>query len=242
MLEFVTALYAAYGVLDGLLERERTGRGRKIEVSMLGAGLAFMSEPMAMWETTGELFSARSRPSYSQAYTFVCRDSEIITLHLSSSDENWRNLLVAVGSPPELADPSRFGDRQARIVNFETIQRTLRPIFATGDRDSWVEKLDHLGVPCAPMNRVDQLRNDPQVRALGIVKEIPQSGTTAKFALVGSPVAVSDGAPAESEMKLPALGEHTERILSRLGYSAAEVADLVDSGVAVQWRSDAAST
>jgi len=230
VVEFVTALYAACAVLDCLFEREVTGHGRRVDVSMLGGALSFMSEPLAVWRSGGEVFSSRSRPAFSQAYMFICKDGEMLALHLSSSEKNWQSLIDVVGNPRELSELARYATREARVANFDTIQQILAPTFATRDCVEWLRALDEAEVPCAPVNRVDQLEDDPQVRALGLIRGIAQADVNAGFTVVGSPI---EGGPGHgSEFVVPALGQHTEAVLKEVGYSEEEVAKFLELGVA----------
>lgn len=230
VVEFVTALYAACAVLDCLFEREVTGYGRRVDVSMLGCALSFMSEPLAVWRSGGEVFSSRSRPAFSQAYMFICKDGEMLALHLSSSEKNWQSLIAVVGSPRELSESARYASREARVANFDDIQQILAPTFATRDRVEWLRALGEAAVPCAPVNRVDQLEDDPQVRALGLIRGIAHAEVSAEFTVVGSPI---EGGPGHgAELVVPALGQHTEAVLKDVGYSEQEVAKFVDLGIA----------
>src|SRR5439155_643740 len=95
----LTGLYAAYGILAALAARARTGKGQRIEVSMLSASMAFLTEPLANYLLLGEVSDLRSRPRRSQSYAFVARDGKPFAIHLSSPPKFWEALTEAVERP-----------------------------------------------------------------------------------------------------------------------------------------------
>jgi crotonobetainyl-CoA:carnitine CoA-transferase CaiB-like acyl-CoA transferase len=180
---------------------------------MLHAGLTLMSEPLAVYETSGAVFRARSRPAYSQAYMFTCADGQLIAMHLSSADRNWDALMRVTGFPEPLRDPDRFGDRATRIAHFAEAQRILAPVFATRPSGDWLRELHAEGVSVAAVNAIDQLRDDPAIAALGVLgRTAPESTHGQQFTVVGAPGIGAD----PFEGPAPAIGEHTAEVLAEL--------------------------
>lgn len=207
-------LFGAYGVLAALAARERTGRGQRVDTSLLQATLAFAGESMARYLASGEVPVRGTRVRSAQVFAFRDRDGRPFVIHLSSPPKFWQALLEVVGRP-DLAEDPRFATRPARQKNREALVAILEPIFASDAREVWLAKLEAADVPAGPLYTMDEVAADPQVQHLGMLREVthPTYGT---MRLVGSGVQFSESptrtAPA------PALDEHREAILAQLGF------------------------
>jgi crotonobetainyl-CoA:carnitine CoA-transferase CaiB-like acyl-CoA transferase len=208
----ITGIYAAYGVLGALLERTRTGAGRLVEVSMLEAMTHFAVEPFAAFFALGETPTSTDRPRLAQAYILRTADDRLIAIHLSSLEKFWHGLTSAIGSEP-LARDRRFETRQARIDNYEELGRELADHFSERPLSYWAEHLGENDVPFAPINPVDKVVEDPQVRHLGIV--VPVEGAHGGAAAV-RPAIQFDGERADSVRTAPLLDEHGAAIRAAL--------------------------
>ena len=204
----ITGLYAAYGVLGALFERSRTGRGRVVEVSMLEAMAHFAIEPFAAYFALGEVPKSSDRPRLAQAHILRTADGGLLAIHLSSLEKFWTGLVAALQAP-ELASDPRFATRQARIDNYEALGAVLDARFQRQPRQHWIERLGQHDVPFAPINSVDAVVNDPQVRHLGLVVPI-DAPHTAKESV--RPAVQFDGQRASSVRPAPTLDEHGESI------------------------------
>src|SRR5690606_25033543 len=116
------------GICAALLERSRTGRGRRLDISMLEAMAHFNLDSFTHYYSVGEVMGPISRPEVSQSYTFECRDGKWIAFHLSSPAKFWEGLVAAIGHPEIGTDP-RFSERMTRIENHGELIDALRPIF-----------------------------------------------------------------------------------------------------------------
>ena len=208
----ITGIYAAYGVLGALLERSRTGSGRLVEVSMLEAMTHFAVEPFAAFFALGETPTSTDRPRLAQAYILRTSDDRLIAIHLSSLEKFWRGLTTAIGSE-RLSRDRRYETRQARIDNYEELGRELAGSFAERPLSYWAEHLGEHDVPFAPINAVDKVVEDPQVRHLGIV--VPVRGAHGGGAAV-RPAIQFDGERADSVRTAPLLDEHGAAIRAAL--------------------------
>jgi crotonobetainyl-CoA:carnitine CoA-transferase CaiB-like acyl-CoA transferase len=137
-------------------------------------------------------------------------------------------LLRAADLDHLIGDP-RFAGRKLRTDRHDEIVRILRAQFSTNGRDYWLERLDANGIPNAPINTIREVFDNPQVRHLGIPKQIrhPKMGASN---LVGSPINLSD-TPPRFFRAAPLLGEHTDEVLRQLGYGGEEIKDLHAEGV-----------
>jgi crotonobetainyl-CoA:carnitine CoA-transferase CaiB-like acyl-CoA transferase len=147
---------------------------------------------------------------------------------LSSPDKFWRAMFEVVGKP-EWADDPRFSNRKGRIENYDLLSQLLQEIFRRGKRDEWLRRLQEKDVPAAPLNTLDEVFADPQVKTYGFPNEVdhPKMG---KIKMVGNAVELSRTPPGMHRPP-PVLGEHTDEILTGLGYDARKIAALRDRGV-----------
>lgn len=217
----LTGLFAAVGILGALVERSRTGVGRRVEVSMLEATVAFATEPLGQLFATGQPVPFFGRASASQSYVVTCKDGKRIGLHLSSPDKFWDGLAKAIGREDLLA---AFPDRMARVGGYEQLAKELAQTFATRDRDVWLPLLEANDVPFAPERQLHELADDPQVRHLDMFYSIehPTRGTVKA---AHRPIRY-DGDQHSDFAPPPALGEHSDEVLREIGYSALRIAEL----------------
>jgi len=205
----VTGHYAALGILAALLERAKTGRGRRLDISMLEAMCHFNLDSFTHFFSEGEVMGPLSRPMVSQSYTFACADGKWIAIHLSSPQKFWEGLVAAVERPDLLADP-RFAGRPERIAHQDALIATLTPVFAARPREAWVTTLLAHEVPHAPAYDADEALEDPQARHLRIAVDTthPEMGA---FRTVRPPYSF-DGAPDLEVTAPPTLDEHGAEI------------------------------
>ncbi|MGA2409918.1 MAG: CoA transferase [Candidatus Binataceae bacterium] len=223
----VTALTAAQAMTAALLARTRTGKGQHVRLAMLDAVVAFMwPESMAGYTYIDDNVRVATRPANTRDLIFATADS-YITAAVNSDDE-WRGLCQTLGHPEWLGDP-RFKTPTDRIRNADIRLEMTAEVLATRTTAEWLEELDRVQVPCAPINTREDLLRDPQVAANELIEEAvhPAAGrfrqprAAARF----------DATPPEQRIFAPALGEHTDAILDELGLSRAERSALRDSGV-----------
>jgi len=209
----ITGFYAAYGILGALHERNSTGVGRKVEVSMLEAMSHFNLDAFTHYYSVGEIMGPYSRPSVSQSYVLKCADQKWIALHMSSPEKFWQGLARAIEQPLLFDDP-RFSDRNGRIQNQEALIQILGGIFAKHSRDEWCRRLESEDVPHAPMYDTSEALEDPQARHLQILVSARHK-TMGDFHTVRPPVSF-DGQRSTEVIPPPVLGEHNEEVLSSL--------------------------
>lgn len=209
----LTGFYAAYGILGALHERNRTGLGRKVEVSMLEAMSHFNLDAFTHYYSAGEVMGPYSRPSVSQSYVMPCADGKWIALHMSSPEKFWQGLANAIERPDLFKDP-RFASREARIEHQEVLIDVLGERFRQHPRDVWCQRLEAEDVPHAPMYDTSEALEDPQARHLQL-QVSGQHPTLGEFRTVRSPVSY-DGERALEVVPPPLLGEHDEEVRRQL--------------------------
>jgi crotonobetainyl-CoA:carnitine CoA-transferase CaiB-like acyl-CoA transferase len=209
----VTGQYAAMGIMAALLERSKTGEGRRLDISMLEAMCHFNLDSFTHYYSVDEVMGPLSRPVVSQSYTFECADGKWVAIHMSSPQKFWDGLLAATGQQ-HLADDPRFAERLERINHQDDLIAHFTPIFKTRTRDAWCDLLLKNEVPHSPAYDSNEALEDPQARHLNIKVEAPSSelGT---FTTVRPPYNF-DGAPELDVLPPPVLDEHGDEIREEL--------------------------
>lgn len=222
-----TGMYACYGILGALYERERTNRGRRIEVNMLEASIAFMPDPFANYTQLGIDNDRLTRVASSHSFAFRCADGKLLAVHLSSQPKFWEAFVAVIGRP-ELAEDERFKTRDLRVRHYRELCGVLAEAIVTRPRAEWMVALEAADVPFAPVQTIPEVIEDPQVRHLRTFYESlhPTQGRSLD---IHRPVLIDserqDVAPA------PTLGEHTATVLGELGYDANEIERLRTASV-----------
>ena len=219
----VTGFYAAYGILGALYERERTGKGRRIETSMLEATISFAPDGFVNHQRHGMTIGPLSRVSVSQSYAFRCADGRLIALHLSSQAKFWEGLVAALERADLLTHPD-YATREQRIANYKALWGEMGKSFATRSRDEWAARLEAQDVPFAPVLNVAEVIEDPQVKHLGTFYRVAHP-TEGEVSGAFPPLRV-DGERPGPIAPAPTLGEHTDAILGELGCDAARISEL----------------
>jgi crotonobetainyl-CoA:carnitine CoA-transferase CaiB-like acyl-CoA transferase len=220
--DHLTGIMGAYGILGALMARERTGRGQRVETSLLAATLAFLGENAARYFEEGDIPKRKTRTQTAQVYGFVAGDGKPFVVHLSSPPKFWEGLCKVAGHPEWITDP-RFKTKADRRKTYDILHEGFQQVFSTKPRAHWLEALLAADVPSAPIYSLDEALADPQVQHLGMVKELPHPKIGSVKLLSGA-VTFSD-TPAEIVSLAPTHGQHTEEILARIGKKAGRAAE-----------------
>jgi crotonobetainyl-CoA:carnitine CoA-transferase CaiB-like acyl-CoA transferase len=215
----LTAVMASQAITAALLARERTGLGQHVRLSMLDAIIAFLwSSDMGSQTFVGDEFPQQD------AASFIDLIYETATDYISAAvqtNKEWLALTRALDKPEWLDDP-RFANPAMRQKNINERLSMTQDVLRARPAAEWLERLTREGVPCAPVLTRSAMIRDPQVEANGIVVETehPEAGLLRQ----SRPAAQFSVTPATIRHGGPALGQHTEAVLSELGYSAGEIA------------------
>ena len=200
---------------------------RHVEVSMLEAMAHFAVEPFAAFFALGETPTSADRPRLAQAYILRTADERLIAIHLSSLEKFWQGLVSALDAP-ELATDPRFNPRERRIAEYEVLRLELDARFVRQPLAHWIGRLQANDVPYAPVNRLDDVVADPQVRHLGIVVPI-EGAHTAREAV--RPALQFNGSRAQSVSAAPLLDQHGKEIRASLAAGSAWPGDAACTGL-----------
>ncbi|MDO8680275.1 MAG: CoA transferase [Acidobacteriota bacterium] len=222
-------LFAAIGILGALHHRSSSGRGQHIDTSLADAGLA-----LSVWEVTdyfttgqvpGPLGSAHRMTAPYQA--FRCSDG-YITIG-AANDRNFAKLADLIGHSEWKTD-ARFSTDSARVKNRSELAALIDAVTSTAPRTSWLERLDAAGIPCGPILNYGEALATPQAVAREMTVEVAHP-TLGPLRTLGTPIKMSE-APLNPARRGPMLGEHTDEVLSMVGFSENEIDQLRAAGAA----------
>jgi formyl-CoA transferase len=223
-----TGMFACSGILGALYDRERSGRGRRVEINMLEAAISFIPDPFANHTQMGIRNDPLTRVASSHSFAFRCSDGKLVAVHLSSQPKFWEGLLAALGRM-ELARDERFATREARIKNYVELTGVLGEVIVRKPRAEWMMLFEENDVPFAPVHTIPEVIDDPQVRHLGTFHTLHHP-TEGPITAIRRPVLI-DGERDPSGLAAPTLGEHTGAVLAELGYDETAIGKLRDAKV-----------
>jgi crotonobetainyl-CoA:carnitine CoA-transferase CaiB-like acyl-CoA transferase len=214
LLDVIAGLYAASGIEAALLGRERTGRGRRIVVSLFEASLAALVNQGANYLLGGVVPRpmGNAHPNIVPYQLFRASDRPFILA--AGNDRLFERTATAIGRPELSADP-RFATNADRVRNRDALVSTLEQLFAAAPARRWIDALTAAGVPCAPVRALDEVFASQEAAA--VVQRVPD--VRGELALVADPIRV-DGTLLGVRRPPPRLGEHTEEVLRELSGEA----------------------
>jgi len=227
--DIMTGLYATIGVLAALAHRDRTGEGQHVEAALLDVQVACLANQAMNYLTTGKVPSrmGNAHPNIVPYEDFPTADGNMVLT--VGNDQQFARLCGVLGNP-EWATDERFATNRARVANRKELIPKLRQATVMRSTREWVEILEGAGVPCGPVNTIDQVFDDPQVKARGMRQEIVHPGLGI-VPTVGNPIKLKL-TPVEYRTAPPLLGEQSAQILQRIiGLSEQEIEALRASRV-----------
>lgn len=224
----VTGMQACMAVLAALYEREKSGQGARVGVTMVEASMALIPDAFTAFTQGGYVMQPESRAASSLSFAFACADGKLLAIHVSSMEKFWRALLAAI-ERPDIGEDARFRERMGRISNYQALVETLRPVFAAQPRVYWTERLAAHDVPVAAVHSIPEAMEEPEVRHLRMFHELSHARYGKQTAMRR---ASRIGGERESDpLPPPALGEHTDQVLREFGFDVLEIAGLRSSGI-----------
>ncbi len=227
IVDIVSGLFAAQGVLAALVARGNTGQGQTVDIGMLDATAALLTYQAGNYFATGDVPGrmGNRHPTIAPYETFATKDGDLALA--VGNDSLWQAFCRAADLADLAADP-RFATNALRLANYEAMKPRLVEAFASRTRAEWSARLLEHGVPCGGVRTVAEVFADPQIISREMVQTVPHT-TLGEVRVTGVPVKLSE-TPGGVRTGPPTLGEHTAAILVELGYDQQAVRALADSG------------
>jgi crotonobetainyl-CoA:carnitine CoA-transferase CaiB-like acyl-CoA transferase len=220
-----TGLQAAFAIASALVERSRTNRGQFIDVAMLDSAISLMSQSVGTWLNAGVVQERRANISISREPAADTFDTADGTLMLGvMSDPHFVKLVQAIGLA-ELATDPRCASRDARVQNAAALRALIQARLAQGKSAEWQRLLDAAGVPCSPVLELADALTQPQVEHRQLVVSMHDEATGKSMRALSTPFTTEGGKP-QPAFAPQRLGAQTAAVLTELGYSEAQIADL----------------
>ncbi len=229
--DITAGLLAAMGVLAATIERNKTGKGQRVDTSLFEAGITqtFWQSAIALATGVSPTPMGSAHPLNAPYEAFQTADGWL-TLG-ASSQVVWQRLPDVLGLPELLSD-SRFLQNEDRMVHRAELADALAPAFKKRSTNDWLERLDAAGVPAGPVLSVGEMLADPQTKAREMLVETEHQ-RLGPVQTIGFPVKFSE-TPAAIERGAPTLGQHTTEILLELGYADSDIDQLVADNVVIR--------
>ncbi len=209
--DIVAGMFLAQGVLAALLDRDRLGKGRKIDVAMLDSQLALLEHAVAMTSVNGEAPSPSGarHPSITPFETFHASDGLFVIA--AGNDRLFEKLCVALQLP--LSDDPRFSTNPARCENARLLKRLIEAITLGDTRAGWIAKLSAAGIPTGPIQNVAEVLKDPQILARNMVVDVLDKSGRAAYTAAGNPIKMTDNPDPSTRAPAPDLDGNRGDIL-----------------------------
>ncbi len=227
--DILTGLYATIAILAALRHRENTGEGQHIDMALLDVQVATLANQASNYLISGETPKrlGNAHPNVVPYQTFPSADGHIVLA--IGNNRQFQKFCEVIGRP-EMAADGRFRTNEARLLHRQELAAILKSVIGKRSTQDWISMMETAGVPCGPINSIDEVFADPQVKAREMRIEVdhPSGG---KIPLVSSPMKFSR-TPVVYSHHPPLLGEHTAEVLSALlGLSEERIQTLQEKGI-----------
>ena len=228
--DLAASLFTAVGINAALYDREKTGKGQKIDVAMLDCQVALLENALVRYQVDGHSPQPLGHRHPTITPFQAVRGKDAYFVIAVGNDLLWQKFCEAVGHPHLMDDP-RFTTNRDRCQHVEALDVLLTDIFRDKDAEEWLGVLNAANIPCAPINDIGKVMNDPQILAREMIVDMedPEIGTVK---LAGNPIKMTHVPETGKRGAVPKVGQHTETVLNELlGYSAEAIAALKEKGV-----------
>jgi formyl-CoA transferase len=226
--DLCAGIFAAYGVTVALLEREASGKGQWLHTSLLEAQAYMMDFQTSRWTIDGEIpgQAGNYHPTSIPTGVYKTKDGHINIAVFGG--KIWERFAEAMGAPEWITD-ERSKTKSARSVHRDWLNAEIEKRLQSNTSDHWIEALNEAGVACGRINNIKEVFEEPQIKHLGMLKKVT-SKHLGEQTLMGQPVTLTR-TPSTIARAAPKRGEHTEEILSEIGYAPEQLKQLKSQGV-----------
>ena len=224
------SLFTAIGINAALFQRESTGMGQKIDVSMLDCQVAILENALSRYQAEGSSPKplGNRHPTISPFQAYQGTDGYFVIA--VGNDSLWMSFCGAMQIPGLYEDP-RFTTNRLRTEHIDALNSILEPVFLTRTKEDWLCLMEQSGIPCAPINDIEHVMQDIQILSRNMIVEVEDElAGTVKIA--GNPIKMTNVPESPSRGKVPEIGEHNAEVYGgMLGMDEAELARLQAEGV-----------
>jgi crotonobetainyl-CoA:carnitine CoA-transferase CaiB-like acyl-CoA transferase len=223
-----TSMYAALGIVLALFQRQTSGKGQVIDISMLESLVSWLGYfPHFYWHRGEEPERVGMRHHFVTPYgPYLARDEVYVNLAVATS-RDWEMFCLKVLERPDLLENPCFRSVEARRENRQILEQTVEEAFLEQDHEEWLRRLKAAKLPHGVVRGIGEVLAHPQLNARQMIREV--DSPVGKVPVIGSPLHLADS-PAR-DGPIPGLGEHTEAILMELGYDRSQIERLREDGV-----------
>ena len=224
-----TGMFAANAILAALYSREQTGEGQRIDMSLLDSQVALLSYAATNYFVSGSITNrlGNAHPNIVPYQSFKARDMHFVLA--IGNDKQWGIFCKSINKP-EWIDDEKYSTNAVRVNNRKVLVNHLSKLFATQNAKYWLDIFDKVGLPSGPINELDQVFENEQIKSRDMRIELPHS-IDDKVTLLNSPIKIPTSTTKPHKAP-PTLGEHTEEILQeKIGVDKDTVAKLRNEGV-----------
>ncbi|MFC1944637.1 CaiB/BaiF CoA transferase family protein [Chloroflexota bacterium] len=228
--DIAAGLFLSIGILSALIERDRSGKGQMIDVSMLDCQVAILENAFIRYLNTGEVPQriGTRHPLVTPFQAFQTKDGYIVVSAAGKIDQ-WALFTEMIGRPHLLSD-ERFEDRTSRTKHHKVLEPILAEALQEKTTNEWLSIFESIGIPCGPLNTIPETAADPQVLHRDMFVAVPDN-RLGEVKICNTPIKLSR-TPANVEHGAPDLGEHTRKVLSEwLGLQIAQLKSFEDKKV-----------
>ncbi len=228
--DITAGLFTAIGINAALYQREKTGVGQLIDVSMLDCQVAILENALARFQVDGTSPTpiGNRHPTVSPFQAFMAKD-EYFVLPIGN-DKLWMKLCDVLGKEDWAAD-ARFTTNAGRNNNMDVLIPMLEELLLTKTASEWIELIESAGIPCGPINTIEKVMNDMQVHARNMIVEV-EDEKAGIIKIAGNPIKMSSIPEENTRNPMPKLGEHTSNILKKfLSFDEEKIQQLKKDGV-----------
>lgn len=229
VIDLLTGVYAALGIFAALRHRDHTGKGQHIDLALLDVQVSVLSYLGMNYLASGEIpkRTGVANPVTYPSGTFSCADGELVLI--TGNDAQFARFCELLGLPALALDP-RFTSSGLRVRHRDVLEALISPQLLKHPGAHWMQVMEAIGVPCAPINDLAGVMADPQVRSRGIIDSVRHT-RLGEIPILGNPIRMS-ASPMHYDKPPPVLGAHTDEILRReAGLSEVQLAKLRELGV-----------
>ena len=222
--DLTSGMWAAIGVLSSLFGREATGRGGRVETTLVGALIGLLCVQGQRFLSKGEVAGppGNDHPVIAPYGVFEAKDGPFNLC--AATNEMWQSLCGIAGRE-DLIDHPDFRDNTLRVKNLDRLKAELNSAFAADVCQTWTSRLIEAGIPAGPIYKMDQVFADPHFQSQGFFEQVAHK-TIGDLGLVATPIKREGGWKQEGNRPPPVLGEHSVEIMKEAGFAEPEIVDL----------------